>query len=186
MNIRHVTLHVGTRTARGKGSAYALVLREGRRQIHGWCVLEELTPNALTLTAILAGIRKLRASPTLVHIRTASHYAAVQCVPLLDRWRAANWTRPANVPGETDPVAHADLWNMILVATERRDIRLSWTWTGQLRDFQKSLIDQEVERAARLVLAKALGDAAPPALRAEIEPPKALRVPRGGTKLQGW
>jgi len=121
---------------------YGAILRYGTREkeIAGYC--PSSTNNRMELVAAIEALKLLK-KPSMVHIFTDSTYVFKGMTAWIYGWRKRNW-----LSSQRKPVLNRDLWEQLLMLTERH--RITWHWIkGHSRHPENERCDKLAKSAIR-------------------------------------
>jgi len=100
---------------------WAAVLDNGEKQLRLSGTVEQTTNNRMELTAILEGLKAVRAKEATIVVYTDSNYAKKGCMEWRHQWKRKGWRNSSN-----KPVENLDLWQQLDELLENRQVELRW------------------------------------------------------------
>lgn len=101
------------------------------------------TNNRMELTAVLEGLKAIRADDAIIKIYTDSAYVSNGCKDWRHRWKINGWRK-----SNKKPVENADLWIELDALLECHSVDLQWI-KGHSGHLQNDLADRLAVAAAR-------------------------------------
>jgi len=127
--------------SKGTGG-YGILLMSGSHQKEISGAAPATTSNRMELTAAIKALEALK-KPSVVTLRTDSQYL---CNAFNKRW-IANWTRNQWTTHRGTPVLNRDLWETLIVQTQRHQV--TWEWVRGHGDDEYNNRCDELAVAAR-------------------------------------